>query len=130
MYNLFFRASAAALQELAADPRFVGGQIGCMGVLQTWTRDLRYHPHIHYLVARWIGRRWATLAGIDPKFLVRVEPLGRLFRGKLRAGLRKAGLLDQIPAAAWRQDWVVDCRSVGRGQTALSIWRRTSSVWR
>jgi len=120
VYNLFFRASAAALQELAADPRFVGGQIGCMGVLQTWTRDLRYHPHIHYLVPGGglaaDGQRWLAS---DPKFLVRVEPLGRLFRGKLRAGLRKAGLLDQIPAAAWRQDWVVDCRSVGRGQTAL-----------
>jgi hypothetical protein len=21
-----------------------------VGVLQTWTRDLRYHPHVHYLV--------------------------------------------------------------------------------
>ena len=120
VYNLFFRASAAALQELAADPRFVGGQIGCMGVLQTWTRDLRYHPHIHYLVPGGglaaDGQRWLAS---DRKFLVRVEPLGRLFRGKMRAGLRKAGLLDQVPPAAWRQDWVVDCRSVGRGQTAL-----------
>lgn len=120
VYNLFFRASAAALQELAADPRFVGGQIGCMGVLQTWTRDLRYHPHIHYLAPGGglaaDGQRWLAS---DRKFLVRVEPLGRLFRGKLRAGLRKAGLLDQVPPAAWRQDWVVDCRAVGRGQTAL-----------
>jgi hypothetical protein len=50
VYNLLFQASAAALQELAADPRFVGGQIGFLGVLQTWTRDLLYHPHTHYLV--------------------------------------------------------------------------------
>src|SRR5438105_1567061 len=49
MYNLLFRASAAALMELARDPRFVGAQIGLVGVLQTWTRDLRYHPHVHYL---------------------------------------------------------------------------------
>jgi hypothetical protein len=120
VYNLFFRASAVALQALARDPRFVGGQIGCMGVLQTWTRDLRYHPHIHYLVPGGglaaDGQRWLAS---DRKFLVRVEPLARLFRGKMRAGLRKAGLLAQVPPAAWRQDWVVDCRSVGRGQTAL-----------
>lgn len=120
VYNLLFRASAAALQELAADARFVGGQIGCMGVLQTWTRDLRYHPHIHYLVPGGglasDGQRWLTLRH---KFLVRVEPLSRLFRGKLRDGLRKAGLLAQIPSVAWRQNWVVDCRPVGRGQTAL-----------
>jgi hypothetical protein len=47
VYDLLFRASAAALQQLAQDPRFLGGQIGMVGVLQTWTRDLRSHPHIH-----------------------------------------------------------------------------------
>ena len=41
IYNLLFRTSAAALQKLARDPRFVGGQLGLVGVLQTWTRDLR-----------------------------------------------------------------------------------------
>ena len=50
IYALLFRSSATALQQVAADPRFLGGQIGMVGVLQTWTRDLRYHPHIHYLV--------------------------------------------------------------------------------
>jgi hypothetical protein len=33
IYNLLFRASAAAAQQLAQDPRFVGGQIGLVGVL-------------------------------------------------------------------------------------------------
>ena len=33
VYSLFFRATAAALQQLAADPRFVGGQLGMLGVL-------------------------------------------------------------------------------------------------
>ena len=49
-YNLLFRASAAAAQELALDPRFVGGKIGMVGVLHTWGRNLSYHPHVHYLV--------------------------------------------------------------------------------
>jgi len=50
IYDLLFRASAAATQQLARDPRFLGGQVGMVGVLHTWTRDLRYHPHVHYLV--------------------------------------------------------------------------------
>jgi hypothetical protein len=50
LYNILFRTSAAALQQLAQDPRFVGGQIGMVGVLHTWARDLSYHPHVHYLV--------------------------------------------------------------------------------
>ena len=50
IYDLLFRTSAAALQELAYDRRFVGGQIGMMGVLHTWGRNLAFHPHVHYLV--------------------------------------------------------------------------------
>ncbi len=49
-YGLLFRASAAATQKLALDPRFVGGKIGMVGVLHTWGRNLFYHPHVHYLV--------------------------------------------------------------------------------
>ncbi len=33
--SVWSKIPAAALQELAADPRFVGGQIGMVGVLQT-----------------------------------------------------------------------------------------------
>jgi len=50
IYQLLFQTAAAALQELAQDPRFVGGQIGMVGVLHTWGRDLSYHPHVHFLV--------------------------------------------------------------------------------
>ncbi len=35
VYHLLFRASADALLELAADPRFVGGLVGMVGVLHT-----------------------------------------------------------------------------------------------
>jgi hypothetical protein len=49
-YNLLFRASAAALQQLAQDSRFVGASLGMVGVLHTWTRQLLYHPHVHYIV--------------------------------------------------------------------------------
>lgn len=120
VYDLLFRASAAALQKLALDPRFLGGAVGTVGVLQTWTRDLRYHPHIHYLVAGGglaaDGRTWKT-AKAD--FLVHVKPLATLFRGKLRDALRQTELWSSIPAEVWRQDWVVDCRPVGSGRRAL-----------
>lgn len=120
LYDLLFRASAAALQQLAQDPRFLGGQIGMLGVLQTWTRDLRYHPHIHYLVPGGglaaDGRSWKT-AKAD--FLVHVKPLAVLFRAKLRAALRQTELWASLPAEVWGQDWVVDCRPVGSGRTAL-----------
>jgi hypothetical protein len=120
VYSLLFQASAAALQQLAQDPRFLGGQIGMLGVLQTWTRDLRYHPHIHYLVPALglapDGERW--LVGRQ-KFFVHTKPLALLFRAKMRAGLRRALPHTNVPPAVWRQAWVVDCQPVGDGAAAL-----------
>lgn len=121
LYSLLFRSSAAALQQLAADPRFLGGQIGMLGVLQTWTRDLRYHPHIHYLVpAGALAADGASWIGAKGRLLVHVKPLGTLFRGKVRAGLRQLGLEREVPSETWGKPWIVDCRPVGRGQAALT----------
>ena len=120
LYGLLFRSSARAVQQLAADPRVLGGQIGMVGVLQTWTRDLRYHPHIHYLVPAGAFAsaegRWVRAKG---RFLVHGKPLAKLFRGKVRAGLRQLRLEAGVPSETWRKPWVVDCRPVGKGQTAL-----------
>jgi hypothetical protein len=120
VYTALFRASAAALQQLAADPRHLGGQLGMLGVLQTWTRDLRYHPHIHYLVPA-VGRTVTGPLVFPPTadFLLPVRPLAVLFRAKLRAALRQTPHYATIPAAAWAHDWVIDCRPVGTGETAL-----------
>ncbi len=115
-----FRASAAALQQLAADPRHLGGQLGMLGVVQTWTRDLRYHPHIHSLIPA-VGRTTTGQLVFPPAvdFLLPVRPLAVLFRAKLRAALRQMPFAAAIPAAAWDHDWVIDCRPVGTGETAL-----------
>jgi len=120
LYTLLFHASAAALQQLALDPRFLGGQIGLLGVLQTWTRDLRFHPHIHYLVpALGVADDGRICRPRNGAFLVPVKALAILFRAKLRAALRQSRLYQQVDAATWRQAWVVDCRPVGSGKAAL-----------
>lgn len=121
VYNLLFRAAAEALQELAADPRFVGGQVGAIGILHTWKRDLGYHPHLHFLVPGggldFVNERWLSARN---HFFVRVEPLSKLFRAKMRDGLQKAGLYHQIPASAWQQEWVVHSKLVGHGEKAVA----------
>jgi len=120
IYNILFRTSAAALQELAQDPRFVGGTIGMVGVLQTWTRDLQYHPHIHYVVpGGGLSADNQTWHSSRKNFLVRVEPLSILFRAKFQAAMRKTEVYSQVPTETWSQDWVVDCRPVGNGHAAL-----------
>ena len=42
IYGLLLRCSAGAIQRLASDPEWVGGEIGLLGVPQTWRRDMRY----------------------------------------------------------------------------------------
>jgi uncharacterized C2H2 Zn-finger protein len=119
-YALLFRASAAATQQLARDPRFIGGQIGLVGVLHTWTRDLRYHPHVHYLApAGGIAGDGQTWRAARKKFFLPVRALSRLFRAHFQRALRKTDVYALIPAAVWQQEWVVHCKSVGTGQTAL-----------
>ena len=120
LYNLLFRTSAAAVQELARDPRFVGGQVGLVGVLQTWARDLSYHPHVHYLVpGGGLSEDGQTWLRSRNAFLVHVKPLGRLFRARFRAALQRTELFAQVPAQVWRTEWVVHCQPVGNGQAAL-----------
>ena len=120
VYNILFRSSAAALQELAWDPRYVGGQIGMVGVLHTWGRKLNYHPHVHYLVPAGglsaDGENWLSARG---NFLIPVKALSILFRAKFRDALKEAGLFDQVPAQVWQKDWVTHCKPVGKGEGAL-----------
>ena len=120
LYNLLFRVSAAATQHLAKDARYVGGQIGMVGILHTWGRNLAYHPHIHYLVpAGGLAADSHTWLPARQDFLLPVKALSKIFRGKFRQALQKTALFAQIPPKVWEQDWVVHCKPVGNGRTAL-----------
>ncbi len=52
-------------------------------------------------------------------YLVPVLALSLVYRAKIRAALRQAGLLDQFPADVWQAEWVVHCKPVGDGQAAM-----------
>jgi hypothetical protein len=95
------------LLKLAEDPRFVGGLIDMMGILHTWTRDLFYHPHIHYLVPgggiSFDRKKWLPSA---KNFLVPVKALSPIFRAKFRDELQKNPLFDQVKKQVWDKDWV------------------------
>jgi len=120
VYELLFRTSAAAMQHLAGDPRFMGGQMGMVGVLHTWGRNLSYHPHLHYLVPGGAlaadGKTW--LPARD-NFLLPVKALSRIVRARFRDALRQTSLFALVPESAWRQAWVVHCLPVGNGVAAL-----------
>ena len=50
LYPLLLREAAYALLDVGRDHKDLGAELGVLAVLQTWTRDLRYHPHVHCVV--------------------------------------------------------------------------------
>jgi hypothetical protein len=129
IYDLLFRTCAETLLEIARDPRHLGAEIGFFSVLHSWNQKLEHHPHVHCVVPagglspdhqRWVQPRY--------RFFLPVKVLGRVFRGKFVAALKRAfddgqlgfygdlKLLAEPKAFAsflrplFRQDWVVYCK--------------------
>ncbi len=96
MYNLLFESSSKTLLKVCEE-RY--GQIGFTSILHTWGQTLWLHPHIHMIVSGGglktdeNGNQTFKLA---PKnYLVPVEALSRMFRGKFIAGMKKLHLVDE-----------------------------------
>jgi hypothetical protein len=125
--DLLFACSAQALQDLAANARLLGAQLGMLGVLHTWSRTLIFHPHIHYLIPGGglspDGRQWIASR---PKFLLPVKALGAHLRTLFKTRLQKDNpqLFAQVPAAVWKRHWNVDSRVAGSGRNALRYLSR------
>ena len=92
VFDLLFQTVNKVLATFGRDERRLGATLGFTAVLHTWTRDLRFHPHLHCIVTagglsldreHWIPVR-------HRRFLFPVRALGALFRGKFMDGLRRA----------------------------------------
>ena len=120
-YGALFEASSQSIKTLVRDSRFVGGdEAGFFGVLHTWGRQLQYHPHIHYVVP---GGALSSEDGVwhaaSSGFFLPVHALSKIFRAKFRDRMDRAGLLAQIPAEVWHQDWNVHCAAVPNAEASI-----------
>jgi putative transposase/transposase-like zinc-binding protein len=120
-YGLLMKAAAEAIIDIARDPRFVGGTVGVLAVLHTWTQQLNYHPHVHCLV---------TGGGVStgptpcwhparPSYLAPEAAIAKLVRGKLKAWFAQKRPDLIIPATAWTTRWVVRITPWGEGEEAV-----------
>src|SRR5262245_52654319 len=91
IYDLLFKAASDTMLTIAADAEHLGAKIGITAVLHTWGSAMTHHPHVHMIVtgggispdgSRWIASR--------PDYLVPVEVLSSLFRGRMLGMLSKA----------------------------------------
>ena len=91
LYDILFRTSAETMQEIAADPKYLGAEIGFLSVLHTWGQNLLHHPHVHCVVPGGglapDGEHWVACR---KNFFLPVRVLSRVFRGKFLERLRLA----------------------------------------
>jgi hypothetical protein len=126
LYDMLFRTSAETMQEIAADAKYLGGEIGFLSVLHTWGQNLLHHPHVHCVVPGGglapDGDRWVACR---KNFFLPVRVLSRVFRGKFLERLRQAygrgelvfygslaryhnsAAFRRLLNEAYRQEWVV-----------------------
>lgn len=125
LYGLLMRVSAEVLQTIAADKKYLGGKIGFVSVLHTWSQTLEHHPHVHMVVAGGAlcdgGTTWRSS---QANFLLPTRVLAALFRrrfleevtklrdGQLRfqgrvAALESPEAWSELLAELRRQPWVV-----------------------
>ena len=97
IYDLLLGAAAEAMLTIAADPKHLGARIGITAVLHTWGSAMTHHPHVHMIVPgggiSLDGERWVSG---HPRFLLPVQVLSRLFRGRVLQKLRAAHKADRL----------------------------------
>lgn len=124
LLDLLLKESAATLQDVARTK--LHAELGFLGALHTWSRQLIYHPHAHYVVpALGLSEAGSLVAPRDAAFLLPVHVLSARFRSRFRRALQDhPALFAQVPPSLWRKPWVVHSQPAGSGRNALAYLSR------
>lgn len=88
IYTALFHSVSELLLEVGRTR--LKATLGLTMVLHTWTRDLRFHPHVHVLVtAGGLSLDGKRFVHVRKDFLFPVKVMGLLLRGKMLDALRK-----------------------------------------
>jgi len=122
VYSILFTCTAGTLKDFGLNPKNLGAQIGMSMVLHTHNRKLDFHPHTHVVVPGGgvdkHTRQWKKKKG---KYLFNKKNMAKVFRARFLKAVTEAGL--PIPKAVPKK-WVVDCKYVGKGLSALKYLSR------
>jgi hypothetical protein len=117
LYELIIRSAWETVNTFSGNDRKLRGSAGAVAVLHTHSRRLDFHPHVHLVMPAAAfdqkQRRWRNKEG---GYLFNHEALAKVFRAKVLAGVKQAGLM--LPSR-YPTEWVVDCKEVGTGEKAL-----------
>ncbi len=105
LYPVLLDTVGQTLREVAEE--HLGGTIGAMLVLHTWTRTLEYHPHVHCLIPAGYIDADGHWHEVSRPWLVPHQALATVFRAKLAAALRDTVHGLHLPRSIYRTRWVV-----------------------
>src|SRR5215472_4344163 len=118
-YGALMKAAAEATIVLARDPRWVGGTVGVLAVLHTWTQRLVFHPHVHCLVTGGgLSDDGTTWHPAGKTFLFPKSALATLARARFRNAFARLCPAADLPPHVWQIPWVVHITPWGQGQQA------------
>jgi hypothetical protein len=113
MYGLLFEKSWETLCLFARDPKLLGAKPGAIAILHTWDQQLRFHPHVHFIVpAGGIDKngQWKN-SKQNGGFLFDVKQMSKVFSArfakKLRKLKRQGKITKQVPRDLIQKPWVV-----------------------
>lgn len=117
-----FSAAKQTLDAFFKRDKQLGGNNGLIAVLHTHSRQLEFHPHIHFLVPAGgldkAKKQWLKKSG---KYLFKADNLAKVFRGKFIALLCASGY---YLSAKTPNSWVAHCQHLGKGDSALTYLAR------
>lgn len=96
LYGILFEAVAQTLTELAADPKYLGVQLGFTSILHTWGQNLLFHPHIHCVIPNGGLTPQGKFKQGPKEFFLPVRVVSKLFRGKFMALLQRVFEQDHL----------------------------------
>ena len=136
LYDLLFQSTWKTLKTMGEDKNRLGGEMGMISVLHTWSQTLSQHNHLHCIVpggALKPNGEWKSVK----KYLFPVQVLSKIFRGIYITGLRDAyskNILklpekltdvltsldfDQLLNELMQKDWVVYAKAPFSGPEKL-----------
>lgn len=131
LYDALFACTSETLLELGQSR--LDATLGITMVLHTWTREMKFHPHVHAIVtAGGLACDGATWNHSNKQYLFPVEVIGELVRGKMLDWLKRSHrrgvfdtfdeffdpeAFDRLISRLWSHDWVVYAKKPFRDST-------------
>lgn len=121
LYEAMFNVATSVLKDFAK--RKHGGQSGFTLVLHTHNRKRDMHPHIHAVVpAGFYHTRKRQWHKGNKRYLYNAFALAKVWRARMLEAIHQHPQLS-LPRLL-PDNWVVDCRHIGRGPSVLKYLSR------